>query len=250
MFSHSQPRFGNLLSPNSGYSEEIIPPTWTSIGVCQPYDNQLRAIFTPLRCLSVALCGPFSRTRIAVDDIYDLERRLVILLAETTPTRDPDPNLGSDEQRPQLEYKRTAYQFSLAAMIYIYLFLRDNPVGVGIFSVLVSRLSNSLCTSKNMAELQIMPWEIDNDYTYVEFNQRDIRFWVLVLGALAAKGREERSLFLAELRIATNALEVRRFAEFVGKLKKVAWIDRGETGIVWQLWGEVYRVDEESLTEV
>lgn len=240
MFSHSIPRFGNFLSSTSEPKETKNSESTTAFEICQTYETQLREIFGSLKFLSCALSGPFSRTNIDVDDIYTLERRVVVLLAETNPAHLVDPNLQSDEHISKLREARTTYQIALAAMIYIYMFLRDNLVGVPIFSVLVSRLSNSVHTSRDEADLEGTWPSMANDNSYGNCDQKDVLFWVLVLGALAAKGREERNMFVPELRIVTNVLRVRSFVEFVVKLKRIAWIERRDDGRLWELWSEIY----------
>jgi hypothetical protein len=214
--------------------------TGTSLDECQTYDTQLTEIFARLRSLSVALSGPFSRTNIDVDDIYGLERRVVILLAETNPEHNPDLMSQSNEHMSRLKHMRTTYQTALAGMIYIYLLLRDNLVGVPIFSVLVSRLFNTLSSSTLEEKLEIARLEINSSNICESCDQKDVLFWVLVLGALAAKGREERNIFVTELRIVTHMLGVRNFVECVDKLKRIAWIERREDGALWELWSEVY----------
>jgi hypothetical protein len=135
---------------------------------------------------------------------------------------------------------RTTYQTVLAAMIYIYLFVRDNLVGASIFSVLVSRLFNTLSSSTLEEKLEIARLGVNSSNNCGSCDQKDVLFWVLVLGALAAKGREERNICVTELRIVTHVLGVRNFVECVDKLQRIAWIEKREDSALWELWSEIY----------
>jgi len=214
-------------------------PAGTPLRKFQAYNSQLMEIFVSLRSLSCVLTGPFSRRNIAIDEIYFLERCVVVLLAETNPTVHPVSNLSSDEQNPLLEYRRTTYQILLAAQMYIYLFLRDTLVPSPIFSVLVSRLSFSLYSSEGESRLREAWQKMDSNDNRENDNENEILFWALVLGALAAEGREERRRFGTHLRRLCNLFRIRTFTEFVEKLQKTAWIEKKVDDKLLELWSEV-----------
>ncbi|KAH8653194.1 hypothetical protein BGZ60DRAFT_180156 [Tricladium varicosporioides] len=236
MYTHSKPRFANFLSLDSASDGRDTSPAGALGGDYKMYNTQLDEIFSSLRSVSYALSGPFSRSNVAVDEIYSLENRVVVLLADTNPIVNPGLNLDKDEQSPLLEHRQTTYQILLAAQIYIYLFLRDHFVLSPIFSVLVTRLCDSLYSTRDQTELRGTWQEMDS-----ENRENDMLFWVLLLGTLAADGREGRSRLQASLGKLCNVLGIRSPTEVVDKAKSIAWIEKKMDDKVCKLWHETQR---------
>lgn len=195
------------------------------------WNDQLMQIFTSMRSMSLSLSGPFSRTNVDVDDIYSLERRIVVLLAETNPA------LHTQELQAGTKGQLTIYQNALAALAYLYLFFRDNLVRAPLFSVLVARLAESLVESNRYAEAGKA--STPSPTTNIISSEENIKFWVVVVGALIATGRTERSLFVEELRKLGEQMRVQTFEDYVQVLKKTAWIENREDGFLWLLCREV-----------
>lgn len=233
MFHHTKPRFADFLSLESGSEESHTSPAASLSGEVQTYAIRLGDIFTSLRSFSYTLSSCYYPMNIAVDEIYSLERRVVVLLAETNPAIHPESNLDPDQYNRLLEHRLTTYQSMLAVQIYIYLLLRDHFVPVRIFSVLVSRLCNSLYSPDFESKLRGTWQEMDSGN-----RGNDMLFWVLMLGALAAEGREERSSFRESFGTLCNVLGIRTLTEVVDKAKKIAWIERKVDEKLLKLWNE------------
>jgi len=229
--SQSKPRFEYFISPNSSPREQQMPEMNASMSQDDIWNARLLQILASMRSMSLSLSGPFSRTNVNVDDIYSLERRIVVLLAET------NPRLNSQGVQIEAENQPTVYQISLAALAYLYLFFRDNLVHAPLFSILISRLFESLfATGTNSITSQAGTGSFLPD----ENNDRNnLQFWVVAVGALVATGRLERNVFVDYLRKLGRQIRVQTFDEYVQVLKRTAWIDSREDGFLWLLWSEV-----------
>jgi hypothetical protein len=159
-----------------------------------------------------------------VDEIYLVERRLVVLLSDSAP--------GS-----HLPSCHSVYQPSfVACLIYIYIFLRDFPLRSPLFGNLVERLASSL---------------FDGDYEGIVNAAWDqvgypTLLWILVVGALVSEGRCERDRFVGELKKVCEAEGVKGFEDFEKGLRNSAWLERKAlestvraTPFLRMLWNEV-----------
>jgi hypothetical protein len=177
----------------------LLPPIHISNGSCS-CDKALPEVLTSLRQLSNTVSHEDQPKRLIVDEIYAVERRLVTLLSF---------NFAKTQPCPSQSVNQPAF---LACVIYIYIFLRDFPLRSPLFGHLVERLSLCLFDRDDGGLWQ------EKDYPML--------LWILVIGALVSEGRCERDRFMGDLRKVCVVLGVKKFDEFEGCLKGIAWLER------------------------
>ena len=231
--TNSQPQFDLYpeLKPNRNRlaNTHFLPRTRsTAIDVSsRPWrcscDKARVEILHSLRNLSNTVSNEQRPKMLIVDEIYLVERRLVVLLASDPPTRH-SPSCHSVNQ-----------PIFIACLIYIYAFLRDFPVRSPLFGNLVQRLTAGLFGQTE--EGGFNSWSGDMYPTLL---------WVLVIGALVSEGRCERDRFVLELKRVCEVEGVVGLEDFEAGLRNSAWLTRKAlestiraTPFLRTLWDEV-----------
>jgi hypothetical protein len=99
----------------------------------------------------------------------------------------------------------------IAASIYVDAYMRDLGFQSRIVAVMVSRL-------KSLLELKILPSSNHHD----EY-AKTILFWILVVGAIAAKNKTEQQWFLDNFRNLYEKTGVRHRSDMEEALRKILW---------------------------
>jgi hypothetical protein len=114
--------------------------------------------------------------------------------------------------------------FGNAALLHIYMFMRDIPRGVPFLNLLSNRIRKSL-------ELE--------DLKKLEFQYPEMALWILMLGGLGGIGTENRAWFAGRLAGACQALGIRGSEELAFALKDLLWSELYLSPMTGGFWGDV-----------
>lgn len=219
MLSNTMPRFNLNQEGLTLTMTTSIASLWsssTSSQICD-CDGQLQDIIVDLRILSAnppinALDGLIS------DKLYLVERRLVVLIN----------SFNDSSHKPHCHsVSKAAF---LAALIYLYTYLRDYPVQAPLFNSFIQSLGAALFSSSSSYD---QGWQESNP---------SLLLWILTTVALAAAGRPERLQFVRELARMVTRMRITTFQEFVAAARQMVWIDRKDPkrDAAWRLlWRDI-----------
>lgn len=112
-----------------------------------------------------------------------------------------------------------------AAFIYIYVALREVPLGGHLYSTFVGRLRSALDGTGFM-----LVWSNTHP---------TMLLWVLVIGGMAAIGRPERSWFVSQLVGVCMILKLQSLQGMKRILRDITWVEGLYDGLMKTLWTEI-----------
>lgn len=117
----------------------------------------------------------------------------------------------------------------LAAYLYLYMALRELPRTTKINYTLASRLKGILETSTTNL---LLIWKED----------LHLLLWILLIGAAATFGTEERKFFVGHLSRATHHMALASLASFQEALKEILWLKEFSEEESIALWKEMKEI--------
>jgi hypothetical protein len=175
-------------------------------------------IFQQMRQLSgfVSACSVNNKEALITsfsERVYMLERQLLLLSVSGDPlSTSPLESFINGSCRS-------------AAFIYIYVALREVPIGGHLYSTFIERLRSALDHSGF-----VLAWSNAHPSTLL---------WVLVIGGMAAIGRPERFWFVSQLAGVCMILKLQTLQDMKHIVRDIAWVEGLYDGLMKTLWTEI-----------
>jgi hypothetical protein len=209
------------------YSEEPWPNPSNSDEVSSNFISQdVIFVFDEIKRLSeISEVKP--RHCMNEDERRDLSDSLSIIERKSLSfSLTPASKRNQREQSPETDAQDLISECcSLAALIYVHLSLR----GVAISSVVIEQLSARLKSRLELFRDPVAAWRA----------APRILTWVLVTGAVASLGRDERSWFVPQLADLCQAYGLRHWEDLKEWLRSFLFLESGNEARIRKVWEEV-----------